>query len=151
MYFNMDIQMLLQIKSFGRLAGMQRCCWDQLLSDATVSQTAANLRASEWRFRYWLCSVLGWFAELGYVLAYGKYCDWCPRSGSCFSWVTAGSPLALCSSKHLFICCCGTCCLLYLNSNGLSVKHFLYFFLFSFSLHQNAAILTACRERCQRS
>lgn len=43
-----------------------------------------------------------------------------------------------------FVCLCGTCCLLYLHSNGLSVKHFLYFFFFSFSLHQNAASLTTC-------
>lgn len=42
-------------------------------------------------------------AELGYVLAYGKHCDWCPRPWSRFSWVTAGSPLALCSSKHLSV------------------------------------------------
>lgn len=43
-----------------------------------------------------------------------------------------------------FLYHCGTCCLLYLHSNEPSVKHFLYFFFFSSSLHQNAASLTAC-------
>lgn len=54
--------------------------------------------SSGWHFSCWLHSVIVCVTELNHVLAHDKHCHWCVRSQWCFSYVTTGSPLALCSS-----------------------------------------------------